>query len=120
MVEKKKGENKQLWRLEDNGCLRNKAHMLKCLGLDRIGQGGMPVLVSWNFKWKYQEMISSEYGYIVNNNIHININRNSILVPDDLSLNVIWGDLPLILDGVPVNAMKQDGTQSMKWKFVEP
>ena len=41
-------------------------------------------------------------------------------MPDNLSLNVIWGDVPLNTDGVPVNVVRQDGTQSMKWKFVEP
>ena len=136
MVEKKR-ENKQLWRLEDNGYLRNKAHILKCLGLDRTTVGGVPVLeldlgvsLDNSQRWKYQELILSEYGYIVNK---VNIRyvmqalevdvfqfRSSILVPDNLSLNVIWGDVPLISDGVPVNVVKQDGTQSMKWKFVEP
>ena len=72
MVEKKR-ENKQLWRLEDNGCLRNKAHILKCLGLDRTTVGGVPVLeldlgvsLDNSQRWKYQELILSEYGYIVN------------------------------------------------------
>ena len=30
----------QLWRLEANGCLRNKKHMDKCLGLETHTTGG--------------------------------------------------------------------------------
>jgi len=115
----KKGQDKQFWRLEDNGCLRNKAHDEKCLGLDRNTVGGIPVLekvfggLDNSQRWKYKEIIFSEYGYIVNKF------RSSIL-PDNLSLDIIWADVPLITDRVPVNVGKQDGTQSMKWKFVEP
>ena len=73
MVEKK-GENKQLWRLEEwnGGCLRNKAHMLKCLGMGEVTVGGVPglefdlgVQLTPNLRWKYQETISSDYGYII-------------------------------------------------------
>ena len=58
----KKGQDKQFWRLEDNGCLRNKAHDKKCLGLDRNTVGGIPVLGGLDNSqgWKYKEIIFSD------------------------------------------------------------
>ena len=40
--------------------------------------------------------------------------------PRGLSMNVIWGDVPLITDGAGVNIIRQDDTLSMHWRFVEP
>ena len=40
--------------------------------------------------------------------------------PRELSMNVIWGDVPLITDGAGVNIIRQDDTLSMHWRFVEP
>ena len=67
MVQKRRDAEEQMWRLEDNGCLRNMAQMLMCLGLDRTVVGGLPTLqFDWGVsfdnsqRWKYQN------GYIVN------------------------------------------------------
>ena len=37
---------------------------------------------------------------------------------NDLSLNVMWADIPLVTDGVLVDVAKQDDTLSMKWNMV--
>ena len=36
----KTGKDNQLWRLEDNGCLRSKHHQDRCLGLETHTTGG--------------------------------------------------------------------------------
>ena len=45
---------------------------------------------------------------------------SGILVPKDLSLNVVWADIPLVTDGAALNVKGQDDTLSMHWKFVDP
>ena len=45
---------------------------------------------------------------------------NSIWVANELSLNVVWADIPLVTDGAVVDVIKQDGTQSMFWHLTEP
>jgi len=102
-----------MWRLEAGGCLRNKEHMDRCLGLEtHTTGGGVYLQVDEGIdsqKWKY------ENKYIVNLS-----KSNSIWVANDLSLNVIWADVPLVTDGAAVDVAKQDDTLSMHWKFVEP
>jgi len=109
----KQDKDGQLWRLEDNGCLRNKAHMDRCLGLEtHTTGGGVYLQVEEGIdsqRWKY------ENKYIVNLS-----KSNSIWVADDLSLNVIWADIPLVTDGAAVDVIKQDDTLSMHWHFVQP
>ena len=39
-------------------------------------------------------------------------------VTNDLSLNVMWADIPLVTDGALVDVAKQDDTLSMKWNMV--
>ena len=60
----KQNNDMQMWRLEDNGCLRNKAHMARCLGLESHTNGGQVYLQIDegidSQKWKY------ESKYIVN------------------------------------------------------
>jgi len=109
----KQGKDYQMWRLEAGGCLRNKEHMDRCLGLEtHTTGGGVYLQVDEGIdsqKWKY------ENKYIVNLS-----KSNSIWVANDLSLNVIWADIPLVTDGAAVDVAKQDDTLSMHWKFVEP
>ena len=45
---------------------------------------------------------------------------STIWVTNDLSLNVMWADIPLITDGAAVDVQKQDDTTSMKWNLVKP
>ena len=40
----KYGSDDQLWRLEDNGCIRSKSYQDKCLGLETHTNGGQPYL----------------------------------------------------------------------------
>jgi len=109
----KQGKDTQMWRLEAGGCLRNKGHMDRCLGLEtHTTGGGVYLQVDEDIdsqKWKY------ENKYIVNLS-----KSNSIWVANDLSLNVIWADVPLVTDGAGVDVAKQDDTLSMHWHFVEP
>ena len=60
----KTGKDGQLWRLEYDGCLRNKAHMDKCLGLEtHTTGGGVYLQVEQGIdsqRWKY------ENKYLVN------------------------------------------------------
>ena len=41
-----------------------------------------------------------------------------VWVTNDLSLNVMWADIPLVTDGALVDVAKQDDTLSMKWNMV--
>lgn len=58
------GKDYQMWRLEAGGCLRNKEHMDRCLGLEtHTTGGGVYLQVDEGIdsqKWKY------ENKYIVN------------------------------------------------------
>merc|ERR1712117_235603 len=109
----KQGKDGQLWRIEHDGCLRNKAHMDRCLGLEtHTTGGGVYLQVDEGIdsqKWKY------ENKYLVNLS-----KSNSIWVSNDLSLNVIWADIPLVTDGAAVDVIKQDDTLSMHWNLVTP
>ena len=58
----KTGNDNQMWRLEDNGCLRNKAHMDRCLGtVEHIVGSGLDLQIDgggigsqqWRYKDKY-------------------------------------------------------------------
>ena len=44
--------------------------------------------------------------------------EHPVWVTNDLSLNVMWADIPLVTDGVLVDVAKQDDTLSMKWNMV--
>ena len=107
MAHKQHAAGYQMWRLEDGGCLRNQEHMDLCLGIVGHTSGSILELQNDNdlpiHHWKYEDK------YIVN-----------LASWKDLSLNVIWADIPLVTDGAGVNVQFQDGTLSMKWKFVDP
>ena len=90
----------ELWRLENNGCLRNKKYPKKCLGTGAQLHTEHEYLEA-DQKWNFKEGI---------------LERES----DTHVLNVIWADVPLVTDGVAVNIIKRDGTTSMFWSFVEP
>jgi len=109
----KQGKDKQMWRLEHDGCLRNKAHMDRCLGLETHTTGGGVVLQPEqgidSQRWKY------ENKYIENL-----AKSNTIWVANHLSLNVIWANVPLVTDGAGVNVKKQDDSLSMHWSFTKP
>jgi len=102
-----------MWRLEHDGCLRNKAHMDRCLGLETHTTGGGVVLQPEqgidSQRWKY------ENKYIENL-----AKSNTIWVANHLSLNVIWANVPLVTDGAGVNVKKQDDSLSMHWSFTKP
>ena len=90
----------ELWRLENNGCLRNKKYPKKCLG------SGVQLRTEHDFlqsdqKWKFDEGI---------------LERET----DTHVLNVIWADMSLVTNGAGVNIVKRDGSTSMYWSFVEP
>ena len=60
-----------MWRLEHDGCLRNKAHRDRCLGLETHTTGGGVVLQPeqgidsqrWKFENKYIENLVMNYQY---------------------------------------------------------
>jgi len=113
MSHKQDGAGYQMWRLEDGGCLRNMEHMDRCLGIVGHASGsGLELQIDNDLPihhWKYEDK------YIVN------LSKDSgPLVPRDLSLNVVWADVPLVTDGAMVNVKGQDDTLSMHWKFVDP
>merc|ERR1712156_207065 len=113
MAHKQHAAGYQMWRLEDNGCLRNMEHMDRCLGIVGHASGsGLELQIDNDLAihhWKYEDK------YIVN------LSQDSgVLVPKDLSLNVVWADVPLVTDGAMVNVKGQDVTLSMHWKFVDP
>merc|ERR1712156_969421 len=113
MAHKQHAAGYQMWRLEDNGCLRNMEHMDRCLGIVGHASGsGLELQIDNDLPihhWKYEDK------YIVN------LSQDSgVLVPKDLSLNVVWADVPLVTDGAMVNVKGQDDTLSMHWKFVDP
>merc|ERR1712142_971947 len=111
-MQHKHGRDDQMWRIEHDGCLRNKAHMDRCLGIGDNAQGSVPSLYLDNGldieHWEYTEDF-----YVENLG-----GPNGIW--NHLSLNVIWADVPLITDGAGVNVWHKDNTLSMKWKFVSP
>ena len=92
----------ELWRLENNGCLRNKKYPNKCLGT------GAQLHTEHDFLQKSQKW-TFEAGIL---------ERES----DNHVLNVIWADEPLlpVTDGAGVNIIFRDHTTSMYWTFVEP
>merc|ERR1712066_841648 len=113
MAHKQHAAGYQMWRLEDNGCLRNKEHMDRCLGIDGHNSGsGVSLQIDNDLlihHWKYEDK------YLVNL-----AQDSGILVPKDLSLSVLWADIPLVTDGAALDVKGQDDTLSMHWKFVDP
>ena len=111
-MQHKHRKDNQMWRLEHDGCLRNKAHMDRCLGIGDNAQGAVPSLYEDNGldieRWKYTD----DY-YMENLG-----GPNGIW--NHLSLNVIWADVHLITDGAGINVWHRDNTLSMKWRFVSP
>merc|ERR1711936_69904 len=113
MAHKQHAAGYQMWRLEDGGCLRNQEHMDRCLGIVGHSSGsGLELQIDndlpihhWKFEDKYIVNLAEDSG---------------ILVPKDLSLNVVWADIPLVTDGAALNVKGQDDTLSMHWKFVDP
>ena len=112
-MQHKHGRDSQMWRLEHDGCLRNKAHMDRCLGIGDNAQGAVPSL------YKDEELLDIERWKYTNDYYLENLaGPNGIW--NRLSLNVIWADVPLITDGAGINVWHQDNTLSMKWRFVSP
>jgi len=108
----KMDKDDQLWRLRADGCLESKSHQGQCLGLQTHTNGGQPYLQDWNNEkiqmWHYYDK------YLVNQAR----SEHPVWVTNDLSLNVMWADIPLVTDGALVDVAKQDDTLSMKWNMV--
>ena len=105
-------EDGQHWRLESNGCLRNKDVDGKCLAIEGAKQGALVYMHDATGNddqvWRYT---SDKYlqSPVVNDEI---INKGYLV------LDVVWADIPLITDGAMTHAWHKDNTASQKWNFV--
>jgi len=102
----------QLWRLESNGCLRNKDVDGKCLAIEGSKQGA---LVYMHDETGTDEQV---WRYTDDKYIQSAVVNDEIINKGYLVLDVIWADVSLITDGAGVHTWHKDNTVSEKWNFI--
>ena len=104
----------QLWRIESNGCLRNKeiGAIGRCLTIDGSHAHKDHVYMDW-----YNGQDNQHWEFTIDHYIMSKLRGDGIIF-NHLVLDVIWSDSqPLVTNGAQVHAIKKDFTASQKWKM---
>ena len=103
----------ELWRLEPDGCLKNKEAPGKCLALEGAKQGA---------PMRMRDPTGTDeqvWHYTNDKYLKSNVHTDNILHPIDyLVIDVYWADVPLITDGAQICGWHRDNTVSQKWNMV--
>ena len=102
----------QYWRIESNGCLRNREIEGKCLAVEGFMVGAF---VSMQDESRANEQT---WEYTNDKYLQSKVFNDVIIQKGYLVLNVMWADIPLITDGVSLHMWHKDNTLSEKWNVV--
>ena len=102
----------QYWRLESNGCLRNRDVEGKCLAIEGSKQGALVFM--------HDETGTDEqfWRYTEDKYLQSKVLNDEIIHKTYLVLDVVWADVPLITDGAALRAWHKDNTVSEKWNII--
>lgn len=102
----------QLWRIENNGCLRNMGHKTRCLAIEGDSQGARVAMLEETGgdeqNWKFTD----------DNYIQSKLRGDGVILHRHLVLDVEWADVPLVTDGARLRAWHEDDSASEKWKMI--
>jgi hypothetical protein len=106
------GSSGQHWRLEPNGCMRNRNVEGKCLAIEGSKQGALVFM--------HDETGTDEqfWRYTDDKYLQSKVLNDEIIHKTYLVLDVIWADIPLITDGVALHTWHKDDTTSEKWNII--
>ena len=106
------GETGLLWKIEPNGCLRNKELNTSCLTLADEGD---------TLIYMKEETGNSDqhWSFTEDNYLESKVKANSGLTASHLVLDVLWeDDVPMKNDGASVRGWHKDNTTSQKWDMI--
>ena len=102
----------QLWRIVENGCLRNRGHETLCLAIEGDDQGAHVHMLEGNGQDEQNWMFTDE-KYIMSK-----LRRDGIVLHRHLVLDVVGMDIPLVMDGALLRAWHEDDSASEKWEII--
>ena len=106
------GESGQLWKIEPNGCLRNKELNTSCLAL--AGEGDTLI-----FMKEETGKDDQHWSFTDDNYLESKIKVQSGLTANHLVLDVLWDDdVKMDTDGASVRGWHKDNTTSQKWDMI--